>query len=166
MKSTGEVMGLDRTFPLAYAKSQIEADTPLPLSGSVFISVRDSEKEKIVPVAKVLSLLGFGILTTAGTGARLQAAGITATIVPKLAEAQRPNILDYMKNREVSLLINTPSGPAPRRDETTIRATAVNLRIPLITTVAAAVAAARAIEALRNGEFEVYSLQDVHAQVK
>jgi carbamoyl-phosphate synthase large subunit len=166
MRSTGEVMGLDRTFPLAYAKSQIEASTPLPLKGSVFISVRDSEKEKIVPVAKVLAAHGFGILATAGTGARLQAAGIAATIVPKLAEAQRPNILDYMKNHEVSLLINTPSGPAPRRDETTIRATAVNLRIPLITTVAAAVAAAKAVEALSDGEFDVYALQDVHAQVK
>ncbi len=166
MRSTGEVMGLDRTFPLAYAKSQIEANTPLPLKGSVFISVRDSEKEKIVPVAKVLSELGFGILATAGTGARLQAAGIETTIVPKLAEAQRPNILDYMKNHEVSLLINTPSGPAPRRDEITIRATAVNLRIPLITTVAAAVAAAKAIEALRGGDFEVFALQDVHGQVK
>jgi len=163
MKSTGEVMGLDRTFPLAYAKSQIEAGQPLPLEGSVFISVRDSEKDKIVPVAKVLSALGFGILATAGTAAKLAAHGIQATVVPKLAEAQRPNILDYMKNREVSLLINTPSGPAPRRDEITIRAAAVNYRIPLITTVAAASAAAKAIEALRHGDFEVYSLQDVHA---
>jgi carbamoyl-phosphate synthase large subunit len=166
MKSTGEVMGLDRTFPLAYAKSQIEADTPLPVKGNVFISVRDSEKDKIVPVARTLSSLGFGILTTAGTGARLQAAGIPVTIVPKLAEARRPNILDYMKNHEVSLLINTPSGPAPRRDETTIRATAVNCRIPLITTVAAALAAAKAVEALRSAAFEVYALQDVHAQEK
>jgi len=144
MKSTGEVMGLDRTFPLAYAKSQIEAGQPLPLEGSVFISVRDSEKDKIVPVAKVLSTLGFGILATAGTAAKLAAHGIQATVVPKL-------------------LINTPSGPAPRRDEITIRAAAVNYRIPLITTVAAASAAAKAIEALRHGDFEVYSLQDVHA---
>ncbi len=166
MRSTGEVMGMDRTFGLAYAKTQIEANTPLPLKGNVFISVNDAEKEQIVPVAKVLAGLGFGILATAGTAARLKAADIETTIVPKLAEAQRPNILDYMKNHEVSLLINTPSGPAPRRDEITIRATAVNLRIPLITTVAAAVAAAKAIEALRGGDFKVFALQDVHGQAK
>ncbi len=162
MRSTGEVMGLDRTVPLAFAKSQIEAGQPLPQRGNVFISVKDGDKDRIVPIVRALSELGFGILATAGTAERLEKAGIAATVVPKLAEAKRPNILDYMKNREVSLLINTPSGPVPRHDEVSIRATSVKLRVPLITTIAAASAAAQGIEALRTREFEVYSLQSLH----
>ncbi|MFW6190007.1 MAG: carbamoyl-phosphate synthase large subunit, partial [Planctomycetota bacterium] len=162
MRSTGEVMGLDRSYPLAFAKSQIEAGLPLPLEGNVFISVKDQDKDAIVPVAQTLSRLGFGILATRGTSKRLEGEGVETTLVPKLAEAGRPNILDYMKNHEVGLLINTPSGPAPRRDEVTIRAASVTRRVPLITTVAAAAAAAKAIEELRNREFEAYSLQKVH----
>jgi carbamoyl-phosphate synthase large subunit len=163
MKSTGEVMGLDRNFPLAFAKSQIGAGQPLPQSGNVFISVKDADKPKIVPFARTLASLGFGILATAGTAERLNAAGVPAEVVPKLAEGKRPNVLDRIKSREVGLLVNTPSGPVPRRDEVTIRAAAVTYRVPLITTVAAADAAAAAIKALKEGEYRIYSLQEIHA---
>lgn len=162
MKSTGEVMGVDRSFALAFAKSQIEAGQPLPLGGNVFISVRDAEKSKIIRFASAVASLGFGIFATSGTAARLAAAGIRAQSVPKLAEGQRPNVLDYIKSRQVGLLVNTPSGPVPRRDEVTIRAAAVTHRIPLITTVAAADAAAAAIKALRDGELQVHCLQEIH----
>jgi carbamoyl-phosphate synthase large subunit len=162
MKSTGEVMGVDRSFALAFAKSQIAAGQPLPLNGNVFISVRDAEKSKIIRFASAVAALGFGIFATSGTAARLAAAGIRAQSVPKLAEGQRPNVLDYIKSRRVGLLVNTPSGPVPRRDEVTIRAAAVTYRIPLITTVAAADAAAAAIKALKEGELQVHSLQEIH----
>jgi carbamoyl-phosphate synthase large subunit len=162
MRSTGEVMGVDKSFPLAFAKSQIEAGQPLPLSGQVFLSVKDADKERIVPAARLLASLGFGIMATAGTAAALAAAGIDARPVPKLAEGPRPNILDHIKSHEVGLLINTPSGPVPRRDEVAIRAAAVTHRIPLITTVAACLAAARAIEALRAGALDVRCLQEIH----
>jgi carbamoyl-phosphate synthase large subunit len=162
MRSTGEVMGVDATFPLAYAKSQVEAGQPLPDSGNVFISVKDADKDRITAVALTLESLGFGILATSGTADRLRQAGVDAQLVPKLAEGKRPNILDRIKNADVALLINTPSGPVPRRDEVTIRAAAITYNIPLITTVAAAHAAAAAIKALREGGFEVHSLQEIH----
>jgi len=161
MKSTGEVMGLDTSFGMAFAKSQIAAGQPLPVQGKVFISVRDTDKKGIVPVARALASLGFGIVATAGTAGKLRAEGIPAERVPKLSEG-RPNILDYIKNRDVGLLINTPSGPTPRRDEVSIRSEAVRHGIPLITTLAAASAAAAAIQVLRTGELCVRSLQEIH----
>ncbi len=163
MKSTGEVMGVDRSFGLAFAKSQIEALQPLPLEGNVFISVKDADKDRIVPVARTLNSLGFGMLATSGTARRLAKEGIEAEVVPKLADGRRPNILDRMKSEQVQLLINTPSGPTPRRDEISIRGTAVRRRIPLITTVTAALAAAEAIQALKEGDFDVHCLQEIHS---
>jgi len=161
MKSTGEVMGLDTTFAMALAKSQMAAGQPLPQSGNVFISVRDADKPGTVPIACALSSMGFGILSTTGTARSLEAAGVRATKVPKLAEG-RPNILDHMKNSTVGLLISTPSGPVPRRDEVFIRSEAMRQGIPLITTLAAASAAAGAIEALRKSNLTVRSLQELH----
>ncbi len=165
MRSTGEVMGIDRSFGLAFAKSQIEASQPLPLGGTVFISVKDADKEATVPVARALKEQDFHILATSGTCRALAAAGVGAEEVPKLAEGIRPNLIDHMKSGEVDLLINTPSGPTPRRDEVKIRATAVRSGTPLITTVAAATAAAEAIVALKSGEFDVQCLQEIHADV-
>jgi len=162
MKSTGEVMGVDRSFALAFAKSQVESGQPLPLEGAVFISVKDADKPRIVPVARTLARLGFQILATSGTAESLNRRGLAAVAVPKLAEGRRPNVLDRIKSGQVQLLINTPSGPVPRRDEVTIRGAAVTLGVPLITTVAAALAAAEAIAALRRGGFEVHSLQEIH----
>ncbi|MFO8008664.1 MAG: carbamoyl-phosphate synthase large subunit [Candidatus Brocadiia bacterium] len=162
MKSTGEVMGVGRTFALAFAKSQIEAGQPLPLEGSVFISVKDADKPRILPLAETLQRHGFGVFATSGTAAALREAAVQAQVVPKLAEGVRPNVLDHMKSGELQLLVNTPSGPSPRRDEVSIRATAVRYNVPLITTVAAACAAGEAIEALVKGEFEVHCLQQMH----
>jgi len=162
MKSTGEVMGIDTSFPLAFAKSQMAAGQPLPCEGNVFVSVKDSDKERIVVAVRLMHSLGLGVLATSGTAARLRAAGIPAEVVPKLAEQRRPSILDRIKSSEVQLLINTPSGPIPRADEVTIRGAAVTYGIPLVTTVAAAQAAAEAIAALKEGEFRVRSLQEIH----
>jgi len=162
MKSTGEVMGLDTTFALAFGKSQMAAGQPLPLSGKAFISVRDQDKKKAVPIAAALASLGFDILSTAGTAREFEANGIRVQTVPKLSEG-RPNILDRIKSRDVALLINTPSGPAPRRDEVKIRSEAVRHNVPLITTLAAASAAAGAIKALREGRLTVRSLQQVNS---
>ncbi len=162
MRSTGEVMGVDLNFGLAFAKSQMQANQPLPPEGNVFISVKDADKAGILPVARTLSEHGFGLVATEGTARALAGAGLSAGVLPKLAEGRRPNLLDHMKSGEVQLIINTPSGPTPRRDEVLIRATAVRRRIPLITTVAAARAVGEAIEALKDGDFEVRCLQEIH----
>ncbi|NLW51635.1 MAG: carbamoyl-phosphate synthase large subunit [Candidatus Brocadiaceae bacterium] len=162
MKSTGEVMGIDTSFPLAFAKSQMAAGQPLPHAGNVFISVKDADKDRIVPVARLLRSAGLAVLATEGTAARLEAAGVPAEVVPKLAEQRRPGILDRIRSGEVQLLVNTPSGPIPRADEVTIRAAAVTYGLPLLTTIAAAQAAAEAIRALKEGEFRVRCLQELH----
>jgi carbamoyl-phosphate synthase large subunit len=162
MKSTGEVMGIDTSFPLAFAKSQMAASQPLPCAGNVFVSVKDADKDRIVPAIRLLHSLGLGVLATSGTAARLAAAGVPAEVVPKLAEQVRPSILDRIKSGEVQLIVNTPSGPVPRADEVTIRGAAVTYGISLVTTVAAAQAAAEAIRALKEGEFRVRCLQELH----
>ncbi len=166
MRSTGEVMGVDMGFPMAFAKSQIAAGQPLPLEGTVFLSVKDADKKRIISVAAELAEIGFGLLATSGTAAVLEGAGLHATVVPKLAEGQRPNILDHIKSHEVQILINTPSGPAPRHDEVRIRGAAVSYGVPLITTAAAATAASGAIRALKRGEFHVRCLQELHARME
>jgi carbamoyl-phosphate synthase large subunit len=163
MKSTGEVMGLAPTFGLAFAKSQEAAGQPLPTEGNVFVSVKDSDKGRIGSVAASLQAQGFGVFATAGTADALGSAGVRAHVVPKLADGLRPNVLDLMLSGRVALLVNTPSGPVPRRDEVQIRSTAVRRRVPLITTVAAAAAAAEAIRDVRGGRSAVHCLQDVHA---
>jgi carbamoyl-phosphate synthase large subunit len=159
MRSTGEVMGIDQDFPRAFAKSQIAAGSTLPTSGSVFISMRREDKEHIVPVAKILSNLGFQILGTSGTHEVLTKHGIAATRVPKLSEG-RPNIKDYIKNGKVQLIINTPTKKGPHTDEGQIRAMAVLHKIPIVTTLAGASAAARAIQAMKEGPWEVKPLQE------
>jgi carbamoyl-phosphate synthase large subunit len=161
MKSTGEVMGVDEDPAMAFAKSQMAANQPLPTEGNVFVSVRDADKENVIPIARNFHEQGFDLLATSGTQAALADAGIPARTVPKLAEG-RPNILDFIKSQDVGLLINTPSGPAPRRDEIKIRGVAVRHEVPLITTIAAADASARAVKALREGKFQVHCLQEIH----
>src|ERR1035441_7934558 len=122
MKSTGEVMGIDDDFGLAHAKSQMAAMPPLPLSGNVFISVRDADKPAILDLARGLIQLGFKVCSTSGTAAALQAAGIPVQSLFKLTEG-RPNVLDLLKNGEIGLIINTPAGPVARQDEIRIRTT-------------------------------------------
>ena len=120
MKSTGEVMGIDADLGLAYAKSQMAAPPPLPKKGNVFISVKDTDKEAIIPVAREFVKLGFGIISTSGTADALAKAKIKVTKVFKLREG-RPNVLDRVKNGDINFIINTPSGKIPREDEVKIR---------------------------------------------
>ena len=162
MKSTGEVMGIDRDIGLAFAKSQIAAGQMVPDSGKVFLSVKDSDKLFIVALGKKFEEMGFEILSTPGTARVLMDRGIKVACLPKLAEG-RPNILDYIKNRNVNLLINTPSGPLPRRDEVSIRSIAVSYGIPLVTTIAGAEAMANAIRSFRGGCCNIQSLQEIYA---
>jgi len=165
MKSTGEVMGIDTAFGMAFAKSQIAAGTILPRKGKVFISATNKDKRQIVFIAKELEHLGFEILTTAGTGAVLRNNDVGATLLPKLTEG-RPHIVDLMKNREVAMIIITSSGKKPREDTVAIRSTAVRHSVPLITTISAAQAAVNAIETMLKGESRVKTIQEYHREVK
>jgi len=159
MRSTGEVMGLDADLGIAYAKSQMAANAPLPLSGRVFISVSDAHKKQVASVAKQYVDLGFGIVSTAGTAKILEEAGIKVARVNKLAEG-RPNTLDLLKNKEIQLVINTPAGQAPRSDEVRIRTTAVYTGTPIMTTLSGARAAALGIAALKKNGYAVKTLQE------
>jgi carbamoyl-phosphate synthase large subunit len=159
MRSTGEVMGIDADFPHAFAKSQLAAGTVLPTSGSVFISVRAGDKDAVIPVARSLSECGFELIATEGTFAALRRHDIPATRVPKLSEG-RPNIKDLLKNGKLQLIINTPTRKGPNTDEGKIRAMAVMHRVPIVTTITGAVAAARAIKVIQANGWGVKPLQD------
>jgi carbamoyl-phosphate synthase large subunit len=159
MRSTGEVMGIDRGFPLAFAKSQIAAGTVLPTKGTVFISVRDGDKEAIVPVARMLADCGFNLVATAGTHQALSRHDIPVERISKLSEG-RPNIKDYIKNGQVQLIINTPTRKGPQTDEGKIRALAVLNKVPIVTTITGANAAARAIAAIQKEDWGVQPLQE------
>ena len=158
MKSTGEVMGIDRDFGRAFAKSQLGGGVALPLSGTVFVSVRDADKPAIVAPARRLAELGFSILATRGTAQALEAADIPVRLVNKVLEG-RPHIVDAMKNGEVQLVFNTTEGAQAISDSFSLRRAALTARIPYYTTVAGARAAVEAIAALAAGRLEVQPLQ-------
>jgi carbamoyl-phosphate synthase large subunit len=161
MKSTGEVMGISQTFGIAFAKAQIAAGNPLPTSGTAFLSVNDSDKRNLLPIARGLVDLGFRLVASAGTAEMLQVAGLAVEPVFKVNEG-RPNIVDRMVNGEIQLIVNTPLGRESRYDEPAIRRTATQRGIPLITTLSGASAAVRGIAALRSEGLEVRSLQEIH----
>jgi len=161
MRSTGEVMGLDADLGIAYAKSQMAAGAPLPMSGRLFISVSDAHKKEVAAVARQFVDLGFGIIATSGTAAVLEAAGLKVERVAKLSEG-RPNAQDLLKNREIQLVINTPAGQTPRADEVKIRTTAVYTSTPIMTTLSGAKAAALGIAALKKSGYGVKTLQEYH----
>ena len=163
MKSTGEVMGMDVDLGLAYAKSQMAAPPPLPTGGNVFVSVKDSDKQAVVPVVREFVKLGFGIIATAGTFEVLAAARIPVAKVFKLREG-RPNVLDRVKNGDINFIINTPSGKIPREDEVRIRNASLAQRIPIMTTLRAAQASANGIRSLQKRKVRVRSLQEYHAE--
>jgi carbamoyl-phosphate synthase large subunit len=165
MKSTGEVMGMDVDLGLAYAKSQMAAPPPLPKKGNVFISVKDADKEAIVAVAREFVQLGFGIISTSGTADALTKANIKVKKVFKLHEG-RPNVLDRIKNGDINFIINTPSGKIPREHEIEIRNAALAAKIPIMTTVRAALASANGIRSLQKSKVQVRSLQEYHAEKK
>jgi carbamoyl-phosphate synthase large subunit len=159
MRSTGEVMGISERFSIAFAKGQLAAGTLLPTEGKIFLSVSRRHKDLVVDLARRLAALGHEIVATEGTGERLEQAGIQVTRVKKLSEG-RPNLLDFMNDGQIKLVLNTPSGKGARTDEGKIRAAAVQLGVPCITTLQAAEAAVKAMEALREGEMTVEALQD------
>jgi carbamoyl-phosphate synthase large subunit len=159
MRSTGEVMGIDDRFPMAFAKSQLAANQALPPSGRVFISVADRDKHEAIPIARALAELGYHLMATRGTAKVLRETGIAVQEVPKLQEG-RPNLIDHMKNHQIALVVNTPSGRGARTDEGKIRAAAVANGVTCITTLAAAQAAVEACRALRQSEWTVSALQD------
>jgi carbamoyl-phosphate synthase large subunit len=159
MRSTGEVMGLDADLGIAYAKSQMAAGAPLPVSGRVFISVSDAHKDEVAEVGRQFAALGFELIATNGTAAVLEKAGLKVSRIFKLAEG-RPNALDLLKNRELQLVINTPAGQTPRADEVKIRTTAVYTSTPIMTTISGAKAAALGIAALRKAGYNVKTLQE------
>jgi carbamoyl-phosphate synthase large subunit len=162
MKSTGEVMGIDHSFGLAYAKAQMAAQPSLPKSGTVFLSVRDIDKEAAVRIGRGLHELGFKIVSSSGTARKLADAGIPVTPLLKLSEG-RPNVVDLIKNREIVLVINTPSGAVARTEEIQIRTSALQNKIPVMTTVAAAQASVEGIKSLRSHGLSVQALQDYHS---
>ena len=166
MRSTGEVMGLDKDLGTAFAKSQIAAQPGLPSSGNVFLSVKDHDKEMAVEIAKSLDKLGFKIFSTAGTAKLLSDNGIPVTRTYKLNEGARPNVIDMIKNDEMSLIINTPSGMYPLLDENLIRQEALLKKVCIITTMMGAYAAIKGIEAMRSKDLSVKSLQEYMEQLK
>tara|TARA_B100001123_G_scaffold449900_1_gene617371 strand:+ start:282 stop:3515 length:3234 start_codon:yes stop_codon:yes gene_type:complete len=162
MRSTGEVMGMDVNFGIAFAKTQMAVQPPLPENGNVFLSVKDEDKDKIIDLARRLSRLGFSIYSTSGTAKILKQNDVAVTKLFKIDEG-RPNVVDLIKNGEMNLIINTPStGMIPRRDENIIRTEAVNMSVCMVTTISAAHTSVEAIEALRHNNFEVVSLQEYY----
>ncbi len=164
MRSTGEVMGLDADFGIAFAKTQMAAKPALPAQGNVFLSVRDQDKAEAVGIARGLVELGFQLFSTSGTASVLKENGLEVEKLFRLAEG-RPNVVDMIKNEKIQLVINTPQGTIPRRDENVIRTEAVLHEVPVITTMGSAKAALGGIRALKEKDFEVCSLQSYAASL-
>ncbi len=164
MRSTGEVLGLAESFSLAFFKAEEAAGQRLPLEGTVLITVADRDKQAVVEVARCFASLGFRLLATAGTQAFLAQHGIETERANKLQE-DRPHIVDLIKNGEIDLIINTPKGKLSQYDDSYLRKSAIKYRIPYVTTVAAAKAAALSIEARRKGTISIRSLQEYHAAI-
>ena len=162
MKSTGEVMGIDRSFPVAFAKAQLGAGTLLPDSGLVFVSVKDGDKPMMLPAVQKLIALGFSVIATGGTQRYLAEAGLPVGTVNKVAEG-RPHIVDRIIDGDVALIFNTTEGWQSLKDSKSIRLAALKSKVPYFTTGAASVAAAQAIEAMRGAKLEVRSLQDYYS---
>ena len=163
MRSTGEVMGVGQDFGIAFAKAQFGAGTHIPREGTAFLSVNENDRNNLVPIARGLSELGFRILGTRGTAEHLRASGIPCEVVYKVLEG-RPNAVDLMKNDEIHLILNTPLGRESYHDEKSIRTTATQRGVPLVTTLSGGHAVVEAIRALRAGALEVRSLQEIYEE--
>ncbi|HQB31016.1 MAG TPA: carbamoyl-phosphate synthase large subunit, partial [Syntrophales bacterium] len=164
MRSTGEVLGLADSFGLAFYKAEEAASQTLPVSGTVLITVSDMDKKAVVEVARVFTALGFKVRATQGTADFLASRGIPTEPILKMHEG-RPNITDAIKNKEIQLVINTPSGRLSQHDDSYIRKTAIKYKIPYITTAAAAVAASKGIAAIQRGHGQVKSVQQYHREI-
>jgi carbamoyl-phosphate synthase large subunit len=165
MRSTGEVLGMANSFGLAFYKAQEAAQQTLPREGTVLITVSDLDRPAVLEVAQQFHQLGFKIMATTGTNKFLADQGIPSEAVLKLHEG-RPNIVDIIKNREIHLVVNTPSGKLSKTDDSYIRKAAISYKVPYITTLAGALAAARGIAAARQQNIQVRSLQSYHAGIK
>ena len=165
MRSTGEVLGMAGSFGLAFFKSQEATKTPLPVKGTVLITIGDRDKDKIIATAQNFRDMGFEIMATGGTRNFLEKNGIESRFINKVYE-NRPNILDALVNREIDLVINTPAGKLSEYDDSYIRKTAIKLGIPYITTTAAAFAATQGIKERLNGAYKVKSLQEYHQDIE
>ncbi|MEN3186736.1 MAG: carbamoyl-phosphate synthase large subunit, partial [Atribacterota bacterium] len=165
MRSTGEVMGIDGDFGMAFAKSQIAAQSCLPLGGTVFISVKNRDKRGVIFLAKKLWDLGFRIVATRGTAKVLGNNGIPVEVVNKVGEG-RPNVVDMIKNREIQLIINTPSGGRAQAESSVIRKEAIVRDVPCVTTLAGAEATVYAIERLKNGSMTIKAIQEYHLETR
>jgi carbamoyl-phosphate synthase large subunit len=161
MKSTGEVMGIDANLGIAYAKAQMAAQPALPLKGNIFISVADADKTRAAEIADGFAKLGFTLYATSGTAAVLEKSDVPVTKIFKLSEG-RPNALDMLKNGELAMIINTPSGKAAREDEIKIRSTASSSRVPVMTTLRAARASLEGIRSMTASGYGVKPLQEWH----
>jgi len=159
MRSTGEVIGLDRSFEVAFAKSQLGAGAAVPVQGTVFVSVKDADKPRVLETIQSLSGLGFKIIATGGTLKFLQNAGVPAQKINKFSEG-RPHIVDAIKNGGVQLVFNTTDGAQALADSQSLRRAALLHKVPYYTTLSGAVAAAQGIKAYRSGDLEVRALQD------
>jgi carbamoyl-phosphate synthase large subunit len=164
MRSTGEVMGLDEDLGIAFAKTQMAAKPALPMSGNAFLSVKDADKARVVELGRELAALGFGIFSTVGTAAILAESGIAVQKLPRINEG-RPNAVDLIKNGQMQLVINTPSGMIPRQDENKIRMAAVSNNVCIMTTITGAYAALRGIQAMKQKRVGVRSLQSFVSSV-
>jgi carbamoyl-phosphate synthase large subunit len=159
MRSTGEVIGLDRSFPVAFAKSQLGGGTNVPKTGTVFVSVRDIDKPRVVETARLLVSLGFKVRATGGTARYLENAGVEALRVNKVSEG-RPHVVDLIKNGDIQLVLNTTEGAQALADSRSLRRAALLHKVPYYTTLAGAIAAAQGIRAYIAGDLEVRALQD------
>jgi len=164
MKSTGEVMGIDYDYGRAFFKAQISADNLLPLTGKVFMSIREDDKERIVDVAKKMQDVGLELIGTKGTANHLGEHGIVMEVVKKVHDGS-PNVIDMMRRDEVALIINTPTSKQGRKDGYQIRRAAVDFAVPYITTIQAALAAGGAIEAMKKGDITIKSINEYHKEI-
>ncbi len=165
MRSTGEVLGMADTYGMAFFKSQEATQSPLPVGGTVLITIADRDKNRIVEFAGNFRDMGFNILSTGGTKQFLEEHGIPATLILKVHEG-RPNIVDAIKNGEIDLVVNTPAGRLSEYDDSYIRKNAIKYKIPYITTTSAALSATKGIKERQNGKYRVRSLQDYHSAIE
>jgi carbamoyl-phosphate synthase large subunit len=165
MRSTGEVLGMAESYGMAFFKAQEATQTPLPVNGTVLITVADRDKEKIIETTRNFRNMGFFILSTAGTKEFLEKHGITSTLILKVHEG-RPNIVDAIKNGEIDLVVNTPAGRLSEYDDSYIRKNAIKYKIPYITTTSAAFSSTQGIKERQEGQYKVRSLQDYHSAIE
>jgi len=161
MKSTGEVMGIDNDFGLAFGKSQTSSGNNIPLDGKIFVSLKDKDKAPSVPLVRKLLELGFSVIATRGTAQYLKDHGLEVGVINKVAEG-RPHIVDLIKNKEIHFVINTVSGAQAQKDSFSIRQSAIQYKVPFTTTISGAIAAVNAIEKLKKGKIHIKSIQEYH----